>query len=164
MANARFIKIWAPFLVDFREGRVMKTIRISDQMHRKLTAVLGTLVAQTGKMQTYQDAIAAMLSRSVILPPELLAQVENFIQENKHLGYTTREDFIRDAVRWRLKLLEENCELVEIPRETYEKLNQAVKEMSAPFHSVEDFISRQINEALERYEAWIEEKGSDRSS
>jgi len=112
MANARFIKIWAPFLVDFREGKAMKTLRISDQMHRKLTAVLGTLVAQTGKMQTYQDAIAAMLSRWVILPPELLAQVENFIKENKHLGYTTREDFVRDAVRWRLKLLEKTTNLL----------------------------------------------------
>jgi hypothetical protein len=79
----------------------MKTLRISDQIHIKLTATLGTLVAQTGKMQTYEDAIEAMLSQSVILPPELLARIENFIQENKHFGYTTREDFIRVlSFRW----------------------------------------------------------------
>jgi len=71
----------------------MKTIKISDDAHRKLTARLGTLMAQTGKMQTYQDAIEAVLTRSVILPTELLAEIENFIETNKHLGYTTREEF-----------------------------------------------------------------------
>jgi hypothetical protein len=150
MENARFIKIWTLFLVDFREGRVMKTLRISDQMHRKLTATLGSLVAQTGKMQTYEDAIEAMLSQSVILPPELLTRIENVIQENKHLGYTTREDFIRDAVRWRLKLFEKDYEIVEIPREKYEKLNIAIKEIIGPYSSVKDFIIKQIDETLRK--------------
>jgi hypothetical protein len=59
----------------------MKTLRISDDVHRKLTATVGTLMAQTGKMQTYQDAIEAMLTRSVILPRELLAEIEKFIEE-----------------------------------------------------------------------------------
>jgi len=35
-----------------------------------------------------------MLSQSVILPPELLVEIEKFIEENKHLGYTTREDLL----------------------------------------------------------------------
>jgi len=54
-----------------------------------------------------------MLNRSVILPPELLAEIENFIEENKHLGFITREEFIRDTARWRLKFLkeEENVKL-----------------------------------------------------
>ena len=96
-------------LVDKR----MKTLRISDDIHRKLTATVGTLMAQTGKMQTYQDAIEAMLTRSVILPTELLAEIEKFIEENKQLGFTTREEFICDAARWRLKFLkeEENVKL-----------------------------------------------------
>jgi Arc/MetJ-type ribon-helix-helix transcriptional regulator len=128
----------------------MKTLRISDQMHRKLTATLGTLVAQTGKMQTYEDAIEAMLSQSVILPPEMLARIENFIQENKHFGYTTREDFIRDAVRWRLKLLENDSELVEIPREKYEKLGTALKHAKTTYLNPKDFIIKQIDEALEK--------------
>ena len=95
------------------EDKEMKTLRISDDIHRKLTATVGTLMAQTGKMQTYQDAIEAMLTRSVILPTELLAEIENFIEENKRLGFTTREEFIRDAARWRLKFLkeEENVKL-----------------------------------------------------
>jgi len=113
----------------------MKTLRISDDVHRKLTATVGTLMAQTGKMQTYHDAIETMLNRSVILPPELLTEIENFIETNKHLGYTTREEFIRDAARWRLKFLREESEYVEIPRNKYEKLEAAVKEMNTPYHS-----------------------------
>jgi hypothetical protein len=66
----------------------MKTPKISDDIHRKLTATVGTLMAQTDKMQTYQDAIETMLTHSVILPPELLAEIENFIEANKHLGYS----------------------------------------------------------------------------
>jgi hypothetical protein len=54
----------------------MKTLKISDEIHRKLTATVGTLMTQTGKMQTYQDAIEAMLTHSVILPTELLAEIE----------------------------------------------------------------------------------------
>ena len=144
-------------IIQVTQGEKMKTLRISDDVHQKLTSLLGELMAQTSKMQTYQDAIEAMLNQSVILPPELLTEIEKFIEENKHLGYTTREEFIRDATRWRLKFLKEDYEYIEIPRETYEKLNQALKEMSAPFYSVEDFINKQINEALEKYEAWIEE-------
>ena len=136
----------------------MKTLRISDETHRKLTATLGTLMAQTGKMQTYQDAIEAMLNQSVILPTELLAQIENFIEENKHLGFTRREEFIRDAARWRLKFLSENYEYVEIPKEKYEKLEAAVKDMSIPYHSASDFIHKQVDEVLEKYNAWLEEK------
>ncbi|MEM2129388.1 MAG: ribbon-helix-helix domain-containing protein [Candidatus Bathyarchaeia archaeon] len=126
----------------------MKTLRISDHLHRKLTATLGTLVAQTGKMQTYEDAIETMLNQSVILPPELLAQIENFIQENKHLGYATREDFIRDAVRWRLKLLEKDYELVEIPRERYEQLSTALKHTKTTHYSPKGFIIKQIDDTL----------------
>ena len=136
----------------------MKTLRISDVSHKKLTATLGTLMAQTGKMQTYQDAIEAMLSRSVILPPELLEDIESFMEKNKHLGFTTREEFIRDAARWRLKFLREDFEYLEIPREKYEKLETAVKEMDSPYRGALDFIHRQIDDVLERYEAWIQEK------
>jgi len=94
----------------------MKTLKISDDVHQKLTSMLGELMVQTSKMQTYQDVIEAMLTLSVILPTELLAEIENFIEENKNLGFTTREEFIRDAARWRLKFLREESEYVEIPR------------------------------------------------
>jgi len=136
----------------------MKTLRISNDAHQRLTALLGELTAQTMKMQTYTDAIESLLSQSVILPPELLAQIESFIEENRHLGYTTREEFIRDAVRWRLRFLKEEYEYLEIPKEEYEKMQQAIKEMEMPFPSVSDFIEQQIKGLLEKYAEWIREK------
>ena len=136
----------------------MKTLRISDKAHRKLTATVGTIMAQTGKMQTYQGAIEAMLNQSVILPPELLAEIESFIGENKHLGFTTREEFMRDAARWRLKFLNEDSEYIEIPREKYERLDAAVKEMSTPYHGASEFVYKQVDEVLEKYDVWLQEK------
>lgn len=137
----------------------MKTLRISDDVHQKLTALLGELMVQTSKMQTYQDAIEAMLYQSVILPPELLNEVEKFIKAHKGRGYTTKEEFIRQAVRFMLKWESADYEYIEIPREDYEKLNRAVKEMNTPYANAEDFILKQVQEALERYEEWLKERG-----
>jgi len=136
----------------------MKTLRISDDAHQKLTALLGELTAQTMRMQTYTDAIEALLKESVILPPELLAQVENFIEENKHMGYTTREEFVRDAIRFRLSWLRGEYEYVEILKEQYEKLEEAVKEMNIPYSNAEDFINSQIKEVTEKYEEWKKQR------
>jgi len=136
----------------------MKTLRISDDIHQKLTALLGELMAQTSRMQTYQDAIEALLRQSVLLPPELLAQVENFMEQNKHLGYTTREEFIRDAARWRLKFLNDEYEYVEVPKDEYERLETAIKEMKLPFLGANDFINQQIKSALEKYTEWNQQR------
>src|SRR3990170_8987843 len=122
----------------------MKTLRISDDAHQKLTAMLGEITAQTMKMQTYTDAIENLLSTSVMLPPELLAEIENFVDANKNLGYTTREDLIREAIRFRLGALKEQCEFIEVPKEEYEKLQQALSEMDTGFLSADDFVSHQV--------------------
>jgi len=110
------------------------------------------------KMQTYTDAIENLLSQSVILPSELLVQIESFIEENRHLGFTTREEFIRDAVRWRLRFLKERYEYLEIPKEEYEKLQYAIKEMEMPFLSVSDFIDQQIRSLLEKHAEWMRQR------
>jgi metal-responsive CopG/Arc/MetJ family transcriptional regulator len=136
----------------------MKTLRISDDAHQKLTGLLGELTAQTMKIQTYTDAIESLLSQSVPLPPELLAQIEIFIDANKHLGYTTREEFIRDAVRWRLRFLKEEFEYVEVPREEYEKLQQIIKETEMPYNGTADFIEQQIKNLLQKYSEAKKEK------
>jgi hypothetical protein len=136
----------------------MKTIKISDEAHRKLTATLGTLMAQASKMQTYQDAIEAMLKQSVKLTPELLAEIENFIETNKQLGFTTREEFIRGAIRWRLKFLRGEFEYIEIPKEKYERLKAAVKDMNTLYHSASDFVHKQVDEVLEKYDKWLKER------
>jgi metal-responsive CopG/Arc/MetJ family transcriptional regulator len=103
------------------------------------------------RMQTYTDAIESVLSQSVILPPELLAEIESFIETNRHLGYMTREEFIRDAVRWRLRFQKEDYEYIEVSKADYEKAQQAMKDMSMPFLSVNDFVEQQIKSLLEKH-------------
>jgi Arc/MetJ-type ribon-helix-helix transcriptional regulator len=122
-----------------KESRV-KTRRISDETHRKLTVIFGTLMVQTSKMQTYQDAIEALLKESVMLPPELLAQIESFVEENKHLCFTTKEELIRDAIRFRLTWLKGEYQFIEVPKEEYEQLEEALKDMSTPYRNAEDFL------------------------
>ena len=69
------------------------------------------------KMQTYQDALEALLNQSVILPPELLRRVDEFIEGNKQLGYITRMEFIREAVNESLSRLSGKYEYVKIPKD-----------------------------------------------
>jgi len=136
----------------------VKTLRISDDVHQKLTALLGELTAQTSRLQTYQDAIEAMLNQSVILPPELLSEVEEFIEKHKHKGYTRREEFIRQAIRFFLKWESEEYEYIEILKEKYDKLNKAIKEMRMPYYSAAEFIEDQIDKALSNSKNSSEEK------
>jgi hypothetical protein len=132
----------------------MKTLRITDDVHQKLTALLGELTAQTSRMQTYTDAVEALLQQSVVLPPELLAQIAGFIDKNKHLGYTSKEEFIRDAARWRLRFLTGTYEYVEVQKEKYEKAEEVIKEMSLPFLGAADFVDKQLENLLEKRAEW----------
>ena len=77
-------------------------LAISDETYAKLTSVVGRLMAETAKMKTYSDAIEALLSKSMVLSPELLSEVESFVKENVQLGYTTKEEFVQDAIRFKL--------------------------------------------------------------
>jgi hypothetical protein len=86
----------------------MKNIRVSDQIHAKLTGVIGQLIAESGKIKTYEDAGEALLSRSVILPSELVGEIETFVQENHQQRYTTKEEFLKDAARFRIEYLTRN--------------------------------------------------------
>ncbi len=91
------------FLSQIYTVNPMKTLRISDDAHQKLTAMLGEITAQTMKMQTYTDAIENLISTSVNLPPQLLNETQTYIETNRNLGYTSREEFIRDAIRTQLR-------------------------------------------------------------
>lgn len=75
------------------------------------------------------------------------------------MGYTTKEEFVRNAIRFRLTWLKGDNECLEVPREQYEKLNEAVTEMDTPFHDAVHFINSQINEILEKYEEYKKNKG-----
>jgi hypothetical protein len=136
----------------------MKTLRISDHTHQKLTALLGQLTAQQMKMQTYSDTIENLLGQTIILPPELLAHIEDLIKKKKHLSYKTKEEFLQDAARWRLKSLSGEYEYVKMWNDVYEKLEPAIKEMDLPFLDVNDFINQQIKSALEKYNEWKGQK------
>jgi Arc/MetJ-type ribon-helix-helix transcriptional regulator len=136
----------------------MKTLRISDDAHQKLTAMLGEITAQTMKMQTYTDAIENLLSTSVSLPPELLNETQNFIEANRQLGYTSREEFIRDAIRTQLRFIKDQYAYVEISKEEYEKMQQAIHDLDTEFLSVDDFINKQIRNLLQKHHEWTKQK------
>jgi uncharacterized HAD superfamily protein len=129
----------------------MKTLRISDETHKKLTATLGTLMAQTKKLQTYSDVIETLLSRSIILNQDLLVEVEKCIKENKQQGYITREEFIAEATRLLLKMKSKKYQYIEVPIEKYEKLTRVIKQMKTPFYSAEEYIKKQIDDVLQNY-------------
>ncbi len=109
-------------------------------------------------MQPYQDAINALLNESVMLPSEVLTQTQYFIEESKRMGYTTKEEFVRGVIRFRLNFLKSGNEFLEIPRQQYEELNEAVKEMDLPFRTAEQFINNQIDAVLEKYEEYKKSK------
>ncbi len=136
----------------------MKTLRISDDAHQKLTAMLGEITAQTMKMQTYTDAIESLLSTSISLPPELLNETENFVEANRKLGYTSREEFIRDAIRSQLRFARDEYAYIEIRKDEYEKLQQAIADLDTEFLSVEDFINQQIKKLLQKHQEWASER------
>jgi hypothetical protein len=83
----------------------MKAIKISDQTHSELTRIVGKLTAESGVVKTYEEAVEALLHKSVIMPPEILQEVEDFIEKNKQFGYSSKEEFLRGAVRWLIDLL-----------------------------------------------------------
>jgi hypothetical protein len=78
----------------------MKAIKISDQLHAELTSVVGQLIAESGKIKTYENAIEALLHRSIVLPPKFVVEVEDFLETNKQFGYINKEEFVREAARW----------------------------------------------------------------
>jgi len=57
-----------------------------------------------------------------------------------------------------IKFLREESEYVEIPRDKYERLEAAVKEMNIPYHSASDLVHTQIDEVLKQYEKWLDEE------
>jgi Arc/MetJ-type ribon-helix-helix transcriptional regulator len=136
----------------------MKTLRISDDAHQKLTAMLGEITAQTMKMQTYTDAIENLISTSVNLPPELLNETQNFIETNRQLGYTSREEFIRDAIRTQFRFINDDCKYIEVQKDEYEKLQQSIKDLDTGFLSADDFINHQIRNLLEKHDAYLKGK------
>ena len=64
-----------------------------------------------------------------------------FLSIQKLLHTTEFQEFIRDSIRFKLTMLSHECEYIEITKEQYDLLNEAVKEMSAPYYTTEDFVN-----------------------
>jgi metal-responsive CopG/Arc/MetJ family transcriptional regulator len=109
-------------------------------------------------MQTYTDAIENLLSTSISLPPELLNETQTVIETNRKLGYTSREEFIRDAIRNQLRATKEEYTCIEIPKDEYEKMQQALQDLNTEFLSVDDFINQQIRTLIQKHQEYLKQK------
>jgi hypothetical protein len=61
MIKISFINVISIFNVS--RGLHLKTIKVSDDVHRKLTQLLGEQMAKTGKSQTYNDILEILLTK-----------------------------------------------------------------------------------------------------
>ena len=66
----------------------------------ELTKIAGQLTAESGIAKTYEDAIEALLHKAVIMSPEILQEIVDFIEKNKQFCYSTKEEFLRAVARW----------------------------------------------------------------
>ena len=76
------------------------------------------------------------------------------------MGYTAKKEFVRDVIRYWLERLKTDNECIEVSREQYNELDEALKEMGTPFHSPEQFIRSQISEVLDKYDEFKRERKS----
>ncbi len=115
---------------------------------------LREIQASLKKVQNNQSDIETALPRLVILPAELPSQVEEFVRSNRQLGFATVEDFVGDAVRFRLVWLKSDNKCIEVPRQQFERLEEALNSVGSPFGSAEQFVNSQIEQFLEKYEVF----------
>lgn len=80
------------------------------------------------------------------LPPEMLKHIQEFVIADKQLEYASKEEFISDAVQRRLRILSGDYKLVRLPKQKYEELESAIREMNMPFPNATEFIRKQIKQ------------------
>ncbi len=135
----------------------MKTLKVQDEIHEKLTTLVGELTAESGKLQTYADALTKLLETSIVFPEALVQKINETIRSRRAVGYTTVTDFVRDAVRRRLdELMEEEFYVnVPIPSKEYHLLNRAMEETGAEYRNADDYIRQHIREKTEEYQQYL---------
>lgn len=138
----------------------MKSLRIEDDIHGKLTVLVGELTASSGRMQTYADAIERLLNTSIILPEDLIKKLNDLVNEGRLLGYRNHIEFVRDAVRSYMKevLDEEFYVKVPIPRREYDILAKVLEKSAAPYGDPSDYLREHVREIAEEYEQAAKEK------
>jgi hypothetical protein len=112
------------------------------------------LVSQASK---FREEITNFLNQTVTLPTELIAQIKDFTGSSKG-DFASKEDFVIDAINFRLEWLKSNKECLEISREDYDALSEALKEMRSEFFSVEEFVQGQIANVLQKYDDYLKSK------
>jgi hypothetical protein len=80
----------------------MKTaqIKVSGKTHERRTTKVGELIAESGMMRTYEDAIEALLNSSVLVPCEMTKELQDFIDTHKDFGFTSTDEFFKESARW----------------------------------------------------------------
>ena len=116
------------------------------------------MTAESGKLQTYADALTKLLETSIVFPEALVQKISETIKGRRAVGYTTVTDFVRDAVRRRLDELkdEEFYVNVPIPSEEYHLLNKAMEETGAEYRNADDYIRQHIREKTEEYQQYLD--------
>ncbi len=61
----------------------MKIVKVDEECYRNLTSYLGQLIAKKGRMLTYDDAIRELVNTRVVLPKEMLQEIEKHSQHLK---------------------------------------------------------------------------------
>ena len=131
----------------------MDTSQVSDVVHKNSRKFV-ELKTQVGEMQVNQDTIEALLSQIVVLPKDTLTQIGEFIEKNSRLGFASKEDFLKDAARFRMRYLSQEYEHVELLREKYDRGERLIQEAGMPFLGVADYLEQQLDALLKKYEEW----------
>jgi hypothetical protein len=129
----------------------MTTPQIWDYVRRNSQHLLA-LKAQIDNIQVNQENIESLLNQIVVLPKDVLIQIEDFIKMNKDLGVSTKEDFLKDAAITKLRHLSIELEYQEALTEKMEKAERAIKDQGLPFLGVIDYLEQQLDTLLRNYE------------
>ena len=134
-----------------------KTIRVPDKLSEQLTVLVSRVTAEKLEKQTYSDAIKYLLDHHVVFPPKLISHIDELIK-NSQLGYRSKEEFLYEAARRLLKLINEDIESINVPRNMYEKTKTAIEDLDLPFMGVDDFVEEQLKKLNEQHDQWKEQR------
>lgn len=108
--------------------------------------------------KSFPEAIKRLLNCYILLPTELVDFIKDMIAKNKHLGYSSKEEFFIEAALWRLKSFNDTIETIEFSKEIIEKTRSAIEDMDMPFKDANDFLLEQMNRLHEHHDIWKQQK------
>ena len=102
---------------------------------------------------------ARLLEQSVYYPRSYRQSGKLHLRKQRQ-GLRRQRRLCRDAIRVRLERLKNDNEYVEVSREQYNELEEALKEMGTTYRSQEQFIRNQISEVPYKYDEFKRERKS----